>query len=133
MQKAVFDTNVFISGIFFRGYPRKCIQLAVEGNILLYISQEILEELSNVLVRKKFGVEPFRVKSIVNEIESIASLVRPLDRVITACRDQKDHIILECALHSNSGIIVTGDADLLSLHEFRGIQIVTCRDFIEGI
>jgi hypothetical protein len=43
----------------------------------------------------------------------------------TACRDPKDDKFLSLAVSGLATHIVTGDADLLALHPFQGIQILT--------
>jgi uncharacterized protein len=131
MKNIVFDTNVYISGILFNGSPRQCIELAVEGKFVLFISPDIIEEISLVLSRDKFQLSPERIHFIENEIESITQLVTPQKKIQNICRDIKDHIILECALASNSEIIVTGDNDLLSINGFQNISILNCRSFVE--
>jgi putative PIN family toxin of toxin-antitoxin system len=60
MLKVVIDTNVFISS-FFGGVPREIINLWKKGEIVLCLSQEIIEEYLEVLNRlglkdKKKGV-----------------------------------------------------------------------------
>ncbi len=49
---------------------------------------------------------------------------------ITACRDPKDDKFLEVAVAGHADIIVTGDKDLLALHPFEGIPIVTPATFL---
>jgi predicted nucleic acid-binding protein len=52
--------------------------------------------------------------------------------VAGVCRDPKDEPILECAERGKAGHIVTGDRDLLSLSSYRGIRIITAREYVEG-
>ena len=47
---------------------------------------------------------------------------------VTECRDAKDNKVLELALAAGAAVIVASDADLLVLHPFRGIAIVTPAD-----
>ena len=49
---------------------------------------------------------------------------------IRACRDPKDDKFLEVAVHGSADVIVTGDSDLLDLHPFRGIAILTPADYL---
>lgn len=49
---------------------------------------------------------------------------------IDECRDPSDNKFLELALCGNADVLVTGDNDLLVLNPFRGIAIVTPRDFL---
>ena len=49
----------------------------------------------------------------------------PITRVIQVCRDPKDDEVLELAVNGAAQLIITGNADLLALHPFRGIDILT--------
>jgi predicted nucleic acid-binding protein len=50
--KAVLDTNVLVSALFWRGIPYRCL-LAAEADLYeLVISDEIVDELAKVLVEK---------------------------------------------------------------------------------
>ena len=49
---------------------------------------------------------------------------------IGVCRDPNDDKFLELALSGGADCIVSGDKDLLVLHPFRGVPIVTPRDFV---
>jgi len=48
------DTNVFVSGLTFKGQPREVLDLAWKGEIEVYISPFILKELTGTL-KKDFG------------------------------------------------------------------------------
>ncbi|MCK4527527.1 hypothetical protein KAW18_09170 [candidate division WOR-3 bacterium] len=41
---AVFDTNLLISGILWRGIPFQLLKWAEEGRLRIYTSLEILDE-----------------------------------------------------------------------------------------
>lgn len=47
------------------------------------------------------------------------------------CRDPKDDKFLDVAINGQASCIVSGDNDLLVLDPFRGIEILTPRDFLE--
>ncbi len=49
---------------------------------------------------------------------------------ITESRDPKDNKFLELAVAGNADCIVTGDNDLLELHPFRNIRIITPKEFL---
>ena len=61
--------------------------------------------------------------------EAIHSVVRPSEPVQSICRDPDDDAILACALEAKADYLVTGDVDLLELRAFKGMRIVTPRDF----
>ncbi len=54
-----------------------------------------------------------------------------ITEIIEVCRDVKDNMLLELAVSGNAGYLVTGDKDLLVLDPFRGIRIVTPRQFLD--
>ena len=47
-MKTVLDTNVFISGVFFRGLPYQILKAWRESRIRLLISDEIFKEYQRV-------------------------------------------------------------------------------------
>jgi predicted nucleic acid-binding protein len=53
--------------------------------------------------------------------------------VVKACADPDDDRILAAALDAECSLLVTGDADLLALKKFQGIDIVTPRQFSESV
>ncbi len=54
----------------------------------------------------------------------------PITETITDCRDAKDNKFLEVAVCGHADVIITGDQDLLALSPYRGITIITPRDFL---
>jgi putative PIN family toxin of toxin-antitoxin system len=52
-------------------------------------------------------------------------------QIIKECRDPKDDKFLEVAINGNATHMITGDKDLLALHPFRGVDIITATQFLE--
>ena len=52
---------------------------------------------------------------------------------LSVCRDPDDDQILELAIAGFATHIITGDDDLLMLHPFRGILILTPQAFLDAI
>jgi putative PIN family toxin of toxin-antitoxin system len=52
---------------------------------------------------------------------------------VADCRDPKDNKFLELALSGMADFIITGDTDLLSLHPWRGIAILSPAEYLERI
>ena len=65
---------------------------------------------------------------LVEEAEAIE-----VNEIIRECRDPNYDKFLELAVSGRATHIVTGDVDLLALHPFRGIEIVTPQAFLAGI
>jgi len=53
-----------------------------------------------------------------------------ITELISACRDSKDDKFLSLAVNGNTDLILTGDNDLLVLHPFRGIDILSPKDYL---
>ncbi|MCC9004437.1 MAG: putative toxin-antitoxin system toxin component, PIN family [Candidatus Competibacter sp.] len=49
------------------------------------------------------------------------------------CRDADDDAVLACALAAKADVIVTGDKDLIVLHPWNGIQILSPADALQWL
>jgi len=115
------------------GKPKQVFEKVISGRVELVISDDQFSELSKVLdyPRLQFTEEQKdRFKSLILEI---ATFVRPVEEIDVIKRDPDDNMILECAVAGSVHYIVTGDPDLLGLKEFRGIKIVTAKEFLKEI
>jgi putative PIN family toxin of toxin-antitoxin system len=125
-ERVVFDTNVLISGLLSAtSAPARALERAVSHGQLV-TSRDTLRELMTTLLSSKFD----RYVSLERRTELLTRLAPLLDIVeivqpIRASRDQKDDQFLEAAVSGQAAVIVTGDRDLLELHPFRSIAIVT--------
>jgi putative PIN family toxin of toxin-antitoxin system len=95
------------------------------------VSAATFAEFTEVLFRKKFDkyFNEERRLQIVQKLER-DTLVFDVNVSIDVCRDPKDNKFLELAMASAALCIVTGDQDLLILHPFSGIQIISAVDFL---
>ena len=128
----VIDTNVLISALLFKSsVPFRALELAEEQGIILY-SEATLNELGQVLNRRKFDKYLSQEERQVFLIKFINScqLVK-ITEVITICRDKKDNKFLELAVSGNADIMITGDLDLLVLNPFQCTEIITPDRFVD--
>lgn len=132
MQKIVVDANVFVSAILGGRVSSEILRHLNHGRFHLLYSPYLLQEVEYVLSRKKFGLSPEDVSNITTFLKAKAVFVLPSERV-SDCRDPKDNPILECAWAGRADAIVTGDKDLLLLNPFRGIPILTPRQFLDKL
>jgi len=128
---ALYDTNVFISGTFWRGLPRRAIHLAKRGKVEVVTCESLLAELRDVLTMpdKPFRLSTREADKVINNVHSYVRLVTPT-RKVDVCRDPDDNLVIECALAGGAQYIVTGDPDLKVLRCFEEIEIVDVRTFI---
>lgn len=128
-MRVVADTNVYVSAIVFGGKPQAILDLAEDGEIELLISDDILAETTRIL-RDKFYRTPEQLALDVIALEAVTTRAQPLEKIDAVPGDPTDNKILECAVASGSDVIVSGDAHLLDLKEFRGIKIQRPTDFL---
>ena len=131
-ERIVVDTNALISRLLLpTSVPSQAVRKAVEEAQLL-VSEATLEELADVLSRAKF--DPYITieerQEYLRRLGRIAEMV-PIVHVIRACRDPEDDKFLELAVNGAADLMVTGDDDLLVLHPFRGIPILTPASYLE--
>jgi putative PIN family toxin of toxin-antitoxin system len=131
VPRIVADTNIYISALNFAGTAEEVLALGRAGIVEVFISPPILEEIGGVLLRKFRWTAP-RVREATRSIRSFATLVHPEESVKVVREDEADDRILECALAARAEAIVTGDQHLLKLKRFRGIPIMSPRDFLDA-
>jgi len=129
--KALFDTNVLVSAFVTEGLCARLLSRANRREFDLFMSSAIRKEFERAL-EIKIGLSSGEIREALLLLEETAKPVDPASRNIRLsgiCRDENDHAVLEAALACRAEFIVTGDRDLLGLGEFRGIRIVTPREF----
>lgn len=129
--RVVIDTNVLISGLLSSTSTSHKVFDFVTAQQTLLISDSTFEEIAQTLTRNKFN----RYLSLDKRLNFIAGLRNKAEivkilEVIQICRDPKDNQFLEVAVNGNATHLVTGDNDLLILHPFRSIQILTPSQFL---
>ena len=129
--RVVIDTNVFISS-FFGGIPREIINLWKEGEVVLCLSQSIVEEYIEVLNRLglKDKNELFKlIKLFAEGYNSVFAANTPELNVVK--NDPDDNKFIECAVELESKVIVSGDKHLREVRKYIDIEIISPREFIE--
>jgi uncharacterized protein len=130
-QRLVLDANVIVSSVLSaQGKARQAFDLAIATGIVL-MSDDTFAELSEVLLRSKFDKYSNRAKreTFLDELLGLVEFVE-ITVQIDECRDPKDNKYLELAISGNADSVVTGDEDLLVLHPFRQIPIVSIQTFL---
>jgi uncharacterized protein len=129
VNRVTLDSNVYLSGFVFGGKPKRVLEMAIDGEIEVAVSDPIIQEVRRHLLGK-FGWSEPRAAEAVESITEFAKHVTPTEAIDTLPTDPDDNRVLECAVSAGSQTIVTGDDDLLRLVAFRGIEIVRVADFL---
>ena len=66
----------------------------------------------------------------MHEIDALMAEVKPAEGIHGVAPDDEDDLILATAVAADADFLVTGDKGLLALGEFRGIPIVSPREFL---
>ena len=128
-MKVVIDTNIFISGIFWKGASNKVIINWKEGKFILVTSLEAVSEIIKVLKDFKIRLSDDMIRKWIDLIVRNSIIVEPKERINIVKDDQKDNIFIETAVAGNVDYIISQDNHLLKLKEFRGIKIITPEEF----
>ena len=130
-MRIVLDTNVFISGIFFSGPPSDILKAWENLNFQIVLSQDILDEYQRVANELSSKFPSVDIVPIIEMVTIHGQFVDTQDIDITVCEDPDDNKFIECAIASNSKIIVSGDKHLLKLTGYKSIAVLNPRNFVE--
>ena len=133
-MRAVVDTNILVRAVIQpAGAVGPVLMRLRQGDYTLLYAQLLLEELVDVLnrprIRDKYQLADQDIQAVIGLILLRGEAVLPQER-ITACRDPKDDKFLEVAVAGEADVIVSGDDDLLVLHPFAGIPILSPSAFL---
>jgi putative PIN family toxin of toxin-antitoxin system len=125
---AVFDTNVLLDFWVFEDPRAEPLRAAVEGGTIRALrSGPLVDELSDVLSRPKFGVSNERRCTILRLWDRLATPVEAVFAAPLACSDPADQKFLDLAHTAHADWLVTKDKALLKLArraQLLGLQIV---------
>lgn len=131
-ERIVADTNCLVSRLLLPwSIPGHAVRKAADSGLLL-VSEATMNELADVLARAKFD----RYISLADRQQFLRLLGRLAEFVpsvypVRECRDPKDDKFLEVALNGKAELILTGDADLLALHPWRDIAILSPAQYLK--
>lgn len=129
----VLDTNVLVDAVCFaRSFGRRAFSRATQAGVIV-LSPAALAEFIEVMRRPRLQryVTEEELQAFVQFLTEEAEPIAPVER-IQACRDPKDDKFLELAWAAKAAAILSRDDDLLALHPFRGIDILTPQAFVEA-
>lgn len=130
-MKVVFDTNILVSALVFPGgRGEDALQRILEERDELVLSKPIIDELLGILGRK-FSRDAEQLAHIAVFLTELSLTVKPRQR-LHVVKDEPDNRILECAMAGHADVIVTGDRALLALREYRGVRIISLRDYLNS-
>jgi putative PIN family toxin of toxin-antitoxin system len=139
MLRVVLDTNLFVSSLLVKsGLPAQAMDAWRERKYLLITSPtliaEIVDTFSYERIRRKYLVADEDVAQLISLLEKDALVVPGRTEISGVIpNDPDDEQVLVCAVEGQADLIVSGDRHLLELEEYRGIPIVTARQFLQEL
>ncbi len=128
-ERVVFDTNIWISGLLWRGKPYQCLLLA-RGQVVQPVHcVEMVAELSEKL-RETFGFSANHIQAVLYNFRRISEQVDITGDLHIVTDDPDDDKFVECALVAGATVIVSGDHHLLELGEYEEIPILSAAEFL---
>jgi putative PIN family toxin of toxin-antitoxin system len=137
--RIVVDTNLFVSSLLNRhGAPAQVIDAWRNRQYLLVVSEPIITEIRRVIssssIQEKYAILDPDIEELLFLINHEALVVPGLAAVMDAIPDDpQDEMFLACAVDGQADMIVSGDRHLLVLQEYRGIPILTARQFLDQL
>ena len=128
-MRVVFDTNIFISALVIPGsQAEKAVFKILDDDDTLLISKPILDELLTTLARK-FSRDSEALSQVAVMLTEMSEMVKP-KHTVKIFKDDPDNRVLECAESGRADAIVTGDKEMLLLKQYRGIPLISLRDYL---
>jgi putative PIN family toxin of toxin-antitoxin system len=130
--RLVADTNVVVSALLWRGTPYALFKAAEDHELEFFTSRVLLDELEEVLARRKLAKAIRATGSpraeLVKDYQELAQIVTPAQtrRIVLADRD--DDAVIACALAAHADVIVSGDKRLRNIKSYQGIPIVSAAE-----
>jgi putative PIN family toxin of toxin-antitoxin system len=143
---AVFDCMVYLQAVVStRGPAAEALRFLETGRISLFVSDQILAELRDVLTRSKLrrqkrSLTDERIRAFFQLLSGKAVLVQDVPKQFTYARDPDDEPYVNLALVAGARYLVTRDKDLLELMNdesfrtrFPGLMILDPVAFLQEI
>jgi putative PIN family toxin of toxin-antitoxin system len=117
----VYDCMIFLQGLLSEsGIAVSCFELFESGVVELFISEEVLAEIQDVITRPKLQAKYSRLtnertKKLIETLRTKATIIKNVPQVFSYTRDPKDEKYINLAVACDAKYIISRDSDLLDL------------------
>ena len=134
MDNVVIDTNSLIMAISSRSAYHKIWQSFLAGDYCLCISNDILEEYTEVIVRN-ISVNAARYVIYTIMERKNVRLISPSYKWNLITADPDDNKFVDCAIAANAKFIVTEDHhfNILKEIDFPSVDVINTDDFLKEV
>ncbi len=148
---SVFDCNIYLQAAARPKSPSgECLRLAEDGVVRLYVSQDILTEISEVLRRPKIqerfsDLTDKSVNLFLEKVRGFSHFVKKVPVKFKLSRDVDDEPYINLAVEAGADYIVSRDNDLLDLmtdytaeakefrQRFRFLRVIEPLEFLKEV
>ena len=131
-MKAVLDTNVLVSGVFFGGVPGQLLEEWADGRFELLLTPLIFEEYQQVMVRIGAKRPGLQFRATLNALLGNATLIPDAEPGDPITVDPDDDKFMRAAKAADA-IVVSGDTDLTDQDGWEGVEVLTPRQFLDRL
>lgn len=132
-MRITVDTNFLISATQWDySVGHKLLNELIKKEADIFVTDFVIEEFSKVL-KRDFKYENDKIEEFTEFILSFSRLVIPKVKVEIIEEDLSDNNIIECAMESKSGYILTYDNHLLNIKVYKGIKIIKPEEFLKEV
>lgn len=135
-MRIVIDTNVWVSGLLWKGDAWRLSKHAEEGGVELCIAYPMLLELEEVLNYDRLRPRltelkqtPARLVAYALSVSTAFDVSRGEIPIVEA--DPNDDIFLLCAAAARADYVVTADRHILALKTYEQITILRVEEFLQ--
>lgn len=146
-RRVVFDCNVFAQALLNpQGPAGRCLELARTGQVKLFVSEFVLEEIGELHLKipSRAGITAVDTEDLGQVVRSFATVLDPVPAVYRHPIDPDDSAYVDLAIAANAELIVSRDKHLLGLRDptkswskefrdrFPSLRVVTPDEYLTG-
>jgi putative PIN family toxin of toxin-antitoxin system len=135
LRRVVFDTSTLVGAAMRVGsIPSQALVKAL-ATCDVCASAETLKELGMVMGRRKFDrylEREVRLSFVALMTRQVHLFAVPEGVVVPGCRDAGDDKFLALVMAAEADALVSSDEDLLVMHPWREVPVMTAAEFLAG-
>lgn len=130
-SKVVVDTNALVSSLSAKSEFHKLIELILDENISLFITDEIMLEYEEVLQKKYSITVAQNFLSALKQIPTV-KYVNIYFKWNLLAQDEDDNKFVDCYLAANAEYLITNDTgyNVLKRVDFPKVNIIKLEEFL---
>ncbi len=140
MPRALIDTNILISGLFYKGNERELLKLILFDQLDGLLPEDVVDECIRIIMDKFEGIK--ELQKVLELFSAILSKCRIIPREIYKnkiasakgiIKDTNDVPVLACALKILPEYFVTGDIDFHIIQNKVDFKIIKTKQSLKII